>query len=257
MVGKMRLNSKGQVTIFIILGLILIVGMTLIFLLIKKPSFETEDVENPQAYIQSCVKEFTNEAIDILSRQGGDIIPKGSVMYQGGDLTYLCYNAEYYVPCINQRPLLIEHIQDEITNYISPKVNNCFHTLKSELEKKNYNVELGEVMDLTTKLQTKQVLVDIDRDFKMTKRDESREFKNFKVGLLHSIYELSKIGTEIVNQEARFCNFDILSYMVFYPEYNMDKFRTGDSDIIYTIRERRSGDKLVFAVKSCTLPPGF
>jgi len=249
-------SKRSQVTIFIIFGLILIVSMVLLFILIKKPDFQVEDVENPQAYIESCVRDAVEEAIEILSKQGGDITPKGSVMYQGENITYLCYNANYYVPCVNQRPLLIEHIEGEITNYISPKVNTCFDNLKTELERKNYGIVIGE-MKLNTKLQTNQVVVDINRDFKMTKRDEAREFKNFKAGLMHSIYELAKVSSNIVNQEARFCNFDILSYMIFYPEYNLDKFRTGDSDIIYTIRERRSGDKFVFAVKSCTLPPGF
>jgi len=45
--------------------------------------------------------------------------------------------------------------------------------------------------------------------------------------------------------------------MIFYPKYDMNKFRTGDSDIIYSIKDRLSGEEFVFAVKSCTLPPGF
>ncbi len=248
-------NRRGQITIFIILALIIIVGIVLIFVLIKKPEIQIEDVENPQAYIESCTREAVEEALEILMPQGGDLEPKGGVMYDGKEITYLCYNAEYYKPCINQRPMLIEHIENEITSYIEPRISNCFQTLSSKLEGR-YDVQMGN-MQLTTKLQTKQVVVNINRDFKMTRDDKVRSFNNFKVNLIHPIYEISKVAMEIVNQEARFCNFDILSYMILYPDYDLDKFRTGDSDTIYTIKDRITGEEFVFAVKSCTLPPGF
>lgn len=249
-------NKRGQVTIFIILALIIIVGIILLFLLIKRPSFEIEDVENPQAYIQSCTRDAVEEAIEILMPQGGDINPEGSVMYQGEEITYLCYNANYYVPCVNQRPMLIEHIQGEIDSYIIPRVENCFNGLKAKLEEKNYDVFMGE-MELATQLQTKQVVVNINRDFKMSKRDETREFKNFKASLVHPVYDLAKIGMEIANQEAHYCNFDILGFMIIYPEYDANKFRTGDADIIYTIRDIATNQEFKFAVRSCAMPAGF
>jgi len=253
LVGKPK---KAQVTIFVILALILVVAIILLFLLINQPDIEVIDIENPQAYIESCTRDAVEEAIDIISSQGGDIIPQGSVMYMDNNLAYLCYNANYYEPCINQRPMLIEHIEGEIDSYIWSKVDNCFNFLKAELEKKNYDISMGEMV-LTTKLQSKQVVVDIARDFKMSKNDETQKFKNFRMNLVHSLYDLVKVAVEIVNQEARYCNFDILGFMIFYPEYDLDKFRTGDSDVIYTIRERGSRNQFIFAVRSCALPPGF
>ena len=119
-------KNKAQVTIFIILAMLIIVVVAILFLLFRTPGIQVQDVENPQAYIEGCVKDFTEEAIDILSEQGGDINPKGSIEYNNKNLTYLCYNANYYLPCVNQRPLLVEHIQDEITNYIRPKTEKCF-----------------------------------------------------------------------------------------------------------------------------------
>jgi len=257
MASKIKnMNQRGQVTIFIILALIIVVAIVILFLLIKKPDLQIEDVENPQSYIESCTREAVEEAISLLSEQGGDIEPKGSTMFRGKEITYLCYNANYYSPCVNQRPLLIEHIQDEITNYIEPKVENCFQTLKVKLEEKNYIIEIGN-MNLETTLQTKKVFININRDFKIVKRDSTREFKNFKMGLMHPLYELSNVAIEITNQEARFCNFDILGYMVFYPEYNLDKFRPGDGDVIYQIMHKPTNQRFVFATRSCALPPGF
>jgi len=251
-----RKSKKSQVTIFIILALIIVVSIILLFLLIKKPQFQIEDIENPQAYIDSCTREFTEEAINILSEQGGDINPEGSTMFRGRNITYLCYNANFYEPCIMQRPDLITHIENEITGYIEPKVDNCFNALKTKLESKNYDIEIGN-MQLQTELQTGKVVINIDRDFKMTKREETRSFDNFKSIIANPINDLAEVAMEIANQEAKYCNFDTLGYMIFYPDYDLDKFRPGDGDVIYQLRHIQTNKRFMIAIRSCALPPGF
>ncbi len=256
MLIRNKMNRRGQITIFIILAMIIVVVIIMLFLLMKQKNFQVEDIENPQAYIDSCTREFTEEAINLLSEQGGDINPKPSTMFRGRNITYLCYNANYYEPCIMQRPDLITHIENEITNYIEPKVNNCFNTLKAKLEDKNYDIEIGE-MQLQTKLQTGKVVINIDRDFKMTKREETRSFNKFKSIITNPLREITEVTMEIANQEAKYCNFDILGYMIFYPDYDLDKFRPGEGDVIYQIRHIPTNEMFIFAVRSCALPPGF
>lgn len=248
-------NRRGQVTIFIIIALIIVVAIVLIFVIWRKPTISISPFADPSAYIEKCAKEATEEAISILAKQGGDIKPEGSVMYKSKNITYLCYNANYYTPCINQRPLLIEHIEKEITSYIEPKMRECFVSLKEELGKKGYEVSTGE-MKIETELQTKKVVVTIDREFEMTKQD-TRKFEQFSAQLSHPIYELAEIAMEIANQEARYCNFDILGFMIIYPEYNVEKFRTGNSDTIYTLKEIATEKEFTFAIRSCVMPAGL
>jgi hypothetical protein len=252
----MPVSKRSQVAIFIILALIIVVSISLLFLLFKGPEATLEDVENPSAYISSCVKEFTGEAIEIISKNGGDIEPEGSLMYKGENITYLCYTANYYKTCVNQRPMLIEHVEDEIKNYIEPKVTRCFNSLQSELEKKDYVVNTAG-MSLDVSLKPKQVVVDIKKSFKMIKGEKSQEFKEFKVNTISPIYELSEIAMEIANQESYYCNFENLGFMIIYPEYDIRKERVGDSDTIYNIKEIRTNKNFRFAIRSCALPPGL
>jgi len=252
---KNNLNKKAQVTIFVILALILVVGIILIFLLIRGPTANVIDEENPQAFIDSCTRQAVEKAIETLSKQGGDINPKGSVMYYGKNITYLCYTSNFYVSCTTKRPMLIEHIEDEIIDYITPLINNCFQTLESSLENR-YDIET-EDMKLNVILYPKHLIIDIDKYFKMTRNDETREFSEFKINLINPIYDLSQIAMEIANQESHYCNFNTVGFMMIYPEYDLDKFRTGDSDIIYTVKERSSNQEFKFAIRSCVLPAGF
>jgi hypothetical protein len=251
----MKKNKRGQITIFVILSLIIVSGIILFFLL-RKPPNTTVSSENPNLYIQNCVKGPLDKGIEIISKQGGDINPKGSIMYGGYNLTYLCYTSGYYKQCINQRPLLIEHIEEQLKDYITPQIKSCFDGLRIELEKKG-EVELGTNMDFNVSLKPKQVIVNINRNLKITKGDSSQNFKEFNIKIINPLYDLAEIATEISNQEARYCNFNLLGFMLIYPNYEITKNRDGNSNNIYTVRFRGSEDEFKFAVRTCVLPAGI
>lgn len=247
--------KKAQVTIFIILGLIIIIGFLIVFLLIYPPEITIIDEDNPQAYIESCTKNAVDDALEILTKQGGDIDPKGHITYNSEKISYLCFNTNYFEPCINQRPLLVEHIENEINDYIRPVIAECFNEIETELKKTN-DIKTSD-MSLKTRLTSRNIAVDIEKKFEIEKGENVRDFKDFRVVIANPIYDLADIAMEIVNQESRFCNFDELGFMILHPEYDITKFITGETNIIYTVKERSTGQKFVFVVRSCKLPPGF
>jgi len=252
---KIKKNRSGQVTIFIIIAILIVVALVLIFIVWRRPPSVAPDTTNPYAYIDRCVKDSLGEAIELISEQGGDIEPEGSVMYYGKERTYLCYNMNYYSRCINQRPMLTEHMEEEITKYIRPKVRTCFTSLKQELEDRGYSVSL-ESMNLSTSLETKKVIVAISRKLSMTK-EETKKFSEFEIQLSHPLYELGKVASEIANQESHYCYFETLGFMITYPEYNIEKVVTGNSDTIYTITDIPTNKKFTFAIRSCVMPAGL
>ena len=116
----MKYENKAQIAIFIILALIIIVLIILLFLLIKPPELEVMDENNPQASIESCTREAVEEALGILSPRGGDIDPKGKVLYDNIDRAYLCYTEDYYERQEEfygrgSSPRYIEGVQSEVT----------------------------------------------------------------------------------------------------------------------------------------------
>jgi len=250
------LNKKSQITIFVIMALIIIVIIAIFFLLRAPPEVRVFDENEPQSFIESCTKEYVEEAIFLINQHGGDIEPKGSVSFNNLDRTYLCYNINYFDPCINQRPLLIEHIEEEITNYIRPHLERCFEELKQNFEKR-HEVSLDKEMQITTTLQPKNVYVNVGRNLEATRGENSRSFEEFEMHFNHPIYNFAEIAMEIVNQETEFCNFDVIGYMILYPEYDVKRIITGDSNIIYKITERATNQEFTFASRGCVLPPTF
>ncbi|MFA5173709.1 MAG: hypothetical protein WC438_00845 [Candidatus Pacearchaeota archaeon] len=262
---KSDLNKKAQVTIFIILALLLVVVIAILFVLIKQPQISNPlDEKDPQQYMDLCVKDAVKEAVDIMMPQGGYLVPNNSKLYGGKEIAYLCYNREDYLPCVNQEPLLIEHLEQEITDYINPRVENCFQGLKASLEKKNNQVSMGN-SELKSRLTIKQINIDITKEMSIINGNDEQKFSNFNIKITSPLYDLAKITNEIVNQESLYCEFDYVSYMMLYPEYKIERYLSGsaeegydkDSTRIYTITEKSSGKSFRFAIKGCTIPPGY
>jgi hypothetical protein len=75
--------------------------------------------------------------------------------------------------------------------------------------------------------------------------------------MLDPIYDFADISMEVGNQQAKYCYFDSLGYMILNPSFNIEETITSDSDKIYVITERATNHKYQFATRSCPLPPGY
>ena len=249
------MNNQGQIFIFVVVAIVLVIGVLIIFLLRGPLEMRLTDESNPNAFIESCTREAVEEAVELLQEGGGDINPVGFFQFEDRPITYLCYNANYYESCITQRPLLIEHMQQEITDYITPKISDCFFNLESDLRRR-YTVESG-TLAIETILQPETIVVSIQKNLELSRENEVRTFEKFSMVANHPLYNLGEISMTIANQEAKYCDFDELGYMILYPQYDITKFVTGDATIVYQVTERNSDESFRFAVRSCALPEGY
>jgi len=251
-----EMNRRGQVTIFIIIGIIIVAGIIVLFLFGGGVKTGVSAAENPQAYIEQCVQDAVSEAVEIMLPQAGYLEPENYHLYQNHNVGFLCYNANYYETCVNQEPMYIQHLKGEIFDYINPLVENCFDGLREEMERKHYNVNVGD-MSLDIELKEGAVDVRIDRLVEFSKGDESRKHERFDVRFVSPLYDLGVVAFEIVNQEARFCHFEYLGYSLLYPQFNIGKTDIDGEVKIYIIEDAVSGIKMLIAIRSCALPAGI
>src|SRR3989338_8642552 len=105
----MKIESKrGQMTIWIIVAMVLVLAIVLFFLLRGEitPKVGEKIEENPKSYIASCVKKNVEEAVEIMLPHGGFISPEHTKLYNNITVAYLCYNSLYYDLCISEHPIL-------------------------------------------------------------------------------------------------------------------------------------------------------
>jgi len=252
---KNRLPTRSQVTIWVIIGIIIILMILLFFVLQKKKiiPYITPTISEPREYIDKCTKDAVEEAVNIMLSQGGYLSPYLYKLYEDKKVAYLCYSKRYYEPCINQEPFYTQHIESEIKKYVEPEIENCFSELREQYEKREWQVDMSG-KGIKVELAPKQIKIDINKNIKLA-RGENLEYKNFQVKILSPLYDMVSIAREIVNGEAKNCEYDYLSYRNKYPKYNIKRIFTEDNTKIYTIEG--SNKKLVFATRSCALPGAF
>ncbi len=251
-----KINKKAQVTIFIILA----IAIVAIILVLLYPRIKVA-ISGPIAvdYIDKCIEDSTKEAIDIVKMQGGSVEPENYILYQGDKIEYSCYTNEYYKTCIMQKPFLKNDIESEITKYITPKIKECFSSLKQQLESKGSSVSLNlnEISVKTSVIPT-YLLVEVDAPLTVSKSDgATSSFKKFNKDVKSDIYDLIMVASSISNWEARYGDSETMNFMAFYPNLKIEKKKQGDGTTIYILTNIISGDKFQFASRSLVFPPGY
>jgi hypothetical protein len=250
------MSKKGQVTIFIIIGIIIVALGVLIYSFYPqiKSALGGEE-KNPPAYIQACIEDEITDAVDKLSLQGGSLNPESYIMFDDSKVEYLCYTADYYANCIVQQPLLKKHIESEIKTDIQSKVENCFNMMKESYEKKGYTADL-KTGEERVELLPKRVAATFNYSLTLTKGD-TQKYDSFVVAVSNNLYELVAIATSIIEWETTLGDADVANLMTYYHNLKVEKNLRESGEKIYVLTDRNTGDKFQFAVRSQAWPAGY
>lgn len=257
--AKMRFNNKkAQMAIFIIAG-IAVIALIVLFFLIKGNLLPTttKNIERePQKFLDNCLKPKIKEKVDILLKNGGYLSNSLNFTFDNKSMAYLCYNQNDYFPCINQKPLLLSDLKQELHKGVSKDAENCFEEYKKKMEGLNYEIKMGSTK-LNETLTLISFILDIEKSISINSKGSSSSYKNFEIVYSTRLYELASLAQEIVSQEAEFCNFDSMGYMMLYPEIKIEKIKTDKKGTIYFLTNKKTNEKFAFAVRGCILPGGI
>ena len=242
---------------FIIIAIVIVVIGVLIYLLWPRIfSTSSFDVKNPERFLQECVQDDLIESIKLISKQGGEIDPSNYYLYMDDKLNYLCYTNEYYKLCTVQKPFLQNSIEDQITEAISSRVEECWQSLIESYEKKSYSVSDREGNLKTEILPGKTILRFIDYEVIISK-DNVETYKSFNIILNNNLYELLGFASNIIEWEATIGEADMWGYMMFFENLKAEKIKQTDETKVYILTNKDTGEKFQFASRSLAFPPGI
>jgi len=252
----LKKNKKGQVTIFIIIGMMIIIAGVLIYLFYPKIKTTIGGEEkNPEAYIQSCLEQDLKDTVEKVSLQGGSINPIHYILYNNTKIEYLCYTNEYYIPCTVQQPMLKEHIELQITEDIDEAVDACFTSLKESYEKKGYDVNLKRGKKIT-ELMPKKIIATFNYSLTLTKGN-TQTYDSFNIILNNNLYELTTIANDIIEWETTYGDAEVTTYMTYNHDLKAEKLMKNSGEKIYILTNRDTQNKFQFAVRSQAWPAGY
>ncbi|MEM3074466.1 MAG: hypothetical protein QW727_00800 [Candidatus Pacearchaeota archaeon] len=264
-ISKKSACKKGQVTIFVIISLLLVVAIILLFILYKNQQIPGVRVEKTSGEeLESCIKSYLEEAVDLIFENSGYIeLPELTYQIRNiygyykqeneKKIPYLCYTAINYVRCIPQEPFFVNHIEDEIKNFIIPKVEICFENLRNRLQERNYETMFGITKNLDVELNERGVQIYIEKEISQTKAEKEERFSEFKSNYKTRLYDVAKISEKIITEEVKFCNSDYVEVMRNNKLIEITKFQTGDDVKVYSVKDLPSKKEFKFAVRNCVL----
>jgi len=246
-------NKKSQVSIFIIISLIILIILILLF--INRNQFNT--IFNPQSNIEQfkdCVETSLSEGVNIIEAQGGSIEPENYYLYNGTKVEYLCYTEEDYVGCVMQKPLLKQDIENELKEYMNPRVKNCLTSFEYSLINEGYEVSASEP-NLTLEIVPQNIIITISSDLTIEK-DIASSYKNIKIDHTSELYKLIMIANSISNWEARYGYSEPMNYMIYDHNLIVEKKARDEGTRIYIISDKITGERFMFASRSRVIPIG-
>ncbi len=219
--GKRGSGNRGQVTIFVIIALVVVVGIALYFIFlngsfsrVNSPTFDP--VENQ---LLNCISTDTAIGIQTAEVHAGYIYPPAFI----SGSAYMPYSSQLYfagtmIPYwrsvsgnnlpINQVPTLND-IENQIADYINSQIKNCnFNSFYQE----GYSISTGTPQAKVT-IENNDVKVTLSMDLSMKKGNETSVISS------HDVQVNSQLGN-LYNDAITFYNTE--NSKMFLENYSVD-----------------------------------
>lgn len=249
-------SKRSQLTVFIILALILVAGVTLVVVVINGIRNNYFFIGDPESYLQRCMEEAMNLAEKQLIEANGYLNKTDNyIFYRGEKVYYLCKASEYYFPCVNQEPMFLEHLRSEIEVPIKKQVDNCVSNLIKDFEKRGYSVVQNN-LSVEVDFFQNEISTILLGQMAISREDENMIIDRVSSRISSPLENFGKISQVIANYESTLCMFDNVKFSKVFPSVLIARFVTGEQTKVYTMTDKFSGKEFSIAIKSCDLPAG-
>ena len=205
--------KKGQITFFIILGIILLIILGAYLALVNlRPQ---RDIIQPKyqplyAYMTGCVESTAREAITRIGENGGFLyepqeISRDPYAYLTSTLVGVREDPFWWTEGISRVPPE-EYLEEQITRYVKENLKTCLNY--APFENEFIITELQEIPDITTELGEEATIIRVSFPLKVVDKatgEENRNLKNFDRTLqirVKKAYELAKRIMDRENQDT-------------------------------------------------------
>lgn len=220
-------NKKAQVTLFVVIGLaLLIIGGLALFLIQNNTpeiSYEIKETDELNSMIKQCLNDLSKEAIIIAGRNSGFVYPeelplehdfiatKSNYLNFGtGVLPYWYYVDDnsgtsksfkpplcYDINCISQNNFGYGSIQQQIQYYINSKIQTC-----ANIEKFEGIVDIQRSYPSSyVEIAKETIIINLNWPHNITKSGKTEKFEDFTLSHEVRLADMYQLADKIVNNE--------------------------------------------------------
>jgi len=230
------MKKRGQITIFIIVGLILVFSMFIILYVNKNKIknldvLQSSDIKPIEYYVDLCVKSSASDSLYLIGIQGGYTSqPQFYFQSAYAKIAYWYYEGQDIYPTISI-------MEQELSSYVNRALPECIESL-NVFRDMGFEFEFGEI-DTKTKINENNVEFNIDYPITIKKGDSETEIKEFSRNFPVRLGHMHSIAKEIVEKEIEDPDWIDMTYLV-GQDVNFQIYPYDENIIIYSLLDNRS-----------------
>ena len=238
------MKKRGQLSVFIVVGIVLIVVFMLFFFFRDKITKTLrEEPINPQEYLNQqlddikmeigrCVNQETSKASKLLMENGGVFNRKfGFIRYINISYPVLCREINGTGSCLAE-PILISNLQGKLGTYLPEKINKCINL--ESFKNKDYSL-VFRVGNLTAVILDEIIVVDLGFYVKLSKGPYIAEKDSFVYNLNIPLGAFSKLANSLLQVKAGGTEINSLFYELLSFNKYLIQVRKPYPDEVYDI----------------------
>lgn len=253
------LNRKSQVTIFIIVGIMLLLGVGLFIStrssiegVIEEDELSKEieqqtlvNLESLNNYVESCIQKEAPLPIKLMAYQGGTLSLSDYRLYDEIKYRYLCIPHLGYKYCT---PILLnrQDMEKELSEYLKLRLGRCIDL--SIYKDQGYKVKQGD-LDVDVDIATTDVVIKLNYPITITTSDQKKiEIDEFFKRIDLPLGKLYDMAVHIINEEVKNGFFEQDGWMTRYGAHVTIEKHKPYPDITYRLNRTnpKTGEQLIF-----------
>ncbi len=227
-------SKQGQLSMFIIVGIVAIIGISLLAFTQPKAitgNIASQNLETPEvsALVESCLQDVTKQGLFYLGQQGGYYEPPPGLEYVTGMVPYYVDADQVYVPGIPT-------IEFELNKYIEEYIDDCARGFES-LEEQGFSVS-ALTPSANAKIGSDSILVDINYPLEVSKGSSTVTFSDFSASIPFNFNDVYKVVDEVMQQQKKdplSVHFEFLANSAYDNQYFFELIQMEENKIIYSL----------------------
>jgi len=218
-------KKRGQVTLYIIVGVFIVIGVALFFFLKSSSTEEiseqsltlTEAQLTPvKERVTKCLEEVSGNAFDYVGKRGGYLTPANSLEVGGINVAYGLYkdSADRYINNLPLRSILAEQFS---MYFDSDKGKAEFKKCINNFNPLDYDVKELSAPKVSMIITQQGVSINADYKLKVTKSTAEAILTIFATQVQIDILPVYMLATDILNEEYNTHSFDTGAWILQEP----------------------------------------
>ena len=220
--------KRGQVTLFIIIGIVLVFIVAFIFIVVPKK--EKTDTEKERVeiinYIDNCLSSVSDNALFLLGKQGR-IYPKSYIITNEGSIEYYYFEGKNNLVSLNE-------LEQEVSDYIKKDIDNCI----DNFDFFNYKVEKKEPK-VTTSFKKYDTYFEMEYPILINIGESQIEIKNFYKRSDLRIRYMYEYANEIVDNTVENKKILDTNFIISKDDIRFKLYPIDEEKVVYEITDQK------------------